>query len=99
MRKLNTEVNKNLQVIQSIIQTLTHTANAIDNTMFVVLIKIKQLKKRLAYQAKILFLFTEIELAMSLLDKQLIQLQEAIDIMATGYLSSMLIPPICSGQA
>ena len=76
-----------------LVQTLKSTVTEINNVNFSIWTEIQLLKKHLTYQAKISSFFGELELTIHVVDKQLIQLQEALDVTAKGYLSSMLISP------
>lgn len=87
------EVDSNSKVIQSLTNALKDTVKEISNVTFSIWTEVQQLKRQLAYQAKISSLFREIELTINVVNKQLFQLQEALDVTSTGYLSSMLITP------
>lgn len=93
MRKLTNEVDGNSKAIQLLVNSTKNTIISMSNVNFTLWSEIQQLKEKLNCQSKISSIFREIELTLSLVDKQLIQLQEALDVTSTGYLSSVLIPP------
>ena len=93
IRRLTDEVDGNSKAIKIIANSLKNTLLEIKSTNFSIWNELFQLKRKLQYQARISSLFREIELTLSLVDKQLVQLQEALDVTATGHLSSMLVQP------
>lgn len=93
MKKLTGEVDENSKAIKTIAGILKSTITEIKTTNFSIWTEITQLKRKLQYQARISSLFREVEMTLRLIDKQLVQLQEALDVTATGHLSSMLLTP------
>lgn len=76
-----------------IVETLKLTLSEIQSKNFYIRNEINQLKRTFQYQVRISSLFREIEVTLNLLYKQLVQLQEALDVTATGQFNSMFIKP------
>lgn len=93
VKKLTTEVDNNSKAIQLIINTVKSTVEEVNNITLSIVTEIHQLQRKLDFQAKLSSLFREIELTLIEVDNRLTQLQEALDVTSTGFLSAMLIPP------
>ena len=94
IKKLTSEVDENSKAIKSIASTLKSTIEEVKSTNFSIWTEIIQLKRKLQYQARISSLFRDVEMTLHLVNKQLVQMQEALDVTATGHLSSMLLTPV-----
>lgn len=92
-KKLTSELDSDTKAIQSLTNTIKMIITEVNDTNFSIWTEIQQLKRKLEYQAKISSLFRSIELSLIEVDNKLVQLQEALDVTSTGFLSAMLIPP------
>lgn len=94
IKKLTSEVDENSKAIKTIASTLKLTIEEVKSTNFSIWTEIIQLKRKMQYQARISSLFRDVEMTLNLVNKQLVQMQEALDVTATGHLSSMLLTPV-----
>lgn len=93
VRKLTSEVDDNTKAIQLLVNAVKMTVTEVNNMTFSIWTEVQQLKRKLDYQAKLSSLFRSLELTLIEVDTKLVQLQEALDVTSTGFLSALLIPP------
>lgn len=99
MKRLTSEVESHLKAIQLIVNKLKLTANEFKSMNFSIWTEIEQVKRQLQYQTKISSLFREIEVTLNLINVQLLQMQQALDVTSTEYLSSLLVTPAKLNEA
>lgn len=93
IKRLTNEVDDNSKAIKQLASILKSTIEEIKVTNFSIWTEIIQVKRKLQYQVRVSSLFREVEMTLHLVNKQLIQMQEALDVTATGHLSSILLTP------
>lgn len=84
IKRLTNEVDENSKAIKLIAETIKLTLSEIKSTNFSIWNEINNLKRKLQNQARTSSFFREIEVTLNLVDKQLVQLQEALNVTATG---------------
>lgn len=93
LKRLTKQVDGNSKAIQLITNNLKIIVHEFANTSTTLWTEIEQVKRKLEYQSRISSLFREIELTLQEVNRQLIQLQESLDVTSNGQLSSILLPP------